>query len=56
MEKRDWKLSFRYYLGSVELMEQKLLPRRKVLEQVWRSARQVMFKNDEELISNGDPN
>jgi hypothetical protein len=34
------------------LTKQKLLPRRAVLEQVWRTAKEVLFKVDEEAITN----
>jgi phosphatidylinositol N-acetylglucosaminyltransferase subunit H len=34
------------------LMKQKLLPRRVVLEQVWRTAKEVLFSEDEEATTN----
>jgi len=54
-------MEVRYYLAvvvhgeeDVEVVFPRLLPRRDVLEQVWRTTREVLFKIDDEVIVNGD--
>jgi len=54
-------LEVRYYLGVVvngeerlEVVFPKLLPKREILEQVWRGAREVFFQVDEETMTNGE--